>query len=408
MALVQKRAERHVRDNKRMAEVAQGVAGSTTLSFTQKMIAGASARGIAQTVLHPIDVMRTRLQAKGITSTLTLETFLKGVVPQIVLALPAGAVQFVAFEYCKEKLRGLMPGEHLQAARDLIGGAGGALAASVVRVPQEVLKQRIQADIYPNIMTALPTLFRQDGPMGLYTGYTATISRDVPWNALSFLFHAQTKRLFARFQGRTPNNDENLALASFSGSMAAVIMTPVDVVKTRLMTQKAGETAYKGILGTFSKIVAEEGAGALFKGLVPRILFLAPLAGITLSVYEAITGIMLKKNGAQVSYGVSVPRTGRASSASSLVQVAIDEPVTLRKAGNERPSQNYGCYDDEYVVRIRSKKETSRTLVATHACRNRAEQDSGRETCVPDGGTVFQPTKHVAVVLTSYDNPTFA
>ncbi|KAJ8900713.1 hypothetical protein NDN08_000014 [Rhodosorus marinus] len=339
MALVQRKGERHLRDNKQMAEVAQGIAGSSTLSFTQKMIAGASARGIAQTVLHPIDVMRTRLQAKGITSTLTLETFLKGVVPQVVLALPAGAVQFVAFEYCKEKLRDLFPAENLQAARDLVAGAGGALAASVVRVPQEVLKQRIQADIYPNIMTALPTLFRQDGPMGLYTGYTATISRDVPWNALSFLFHAQFKRLFARFQGRTPNNDENLALASFSGSMAAVIMTPVDVVKTRLMTQKAGETAYKGIVGTFSKIIAEEGAGALFKGLVPRILFLAPLAGITLSVYEAITRVMLKKNGAQVAYGVSVPRTGRASSLLSPVQVAIDEPATLPNLGRNSPAR---------------------------------------------------------------------
>ena len=39
--------------------------------FREKLIAGASARGVAQTMLHPIDVARTRLQAKGVEMTFT-------------------------------------------------------------------------------------------------------------------------------------------------------------------------------------------------------------------------------------------------------------------------------------------------------------------------------------------------
>jgi hypothetical protein len=35
-------------------------------------------------------------------------------------------------------------------------------------VLQEVLKQRIQADIYPNLAVALPSILQKDGPMGLY------------------------------------------------------------------------------------------------------------------------------------------------------------------------------------------------------------------------------------------------
>mmetsp|Transcript_7600 Transcript_7600/g.23044 ORF Transcript_7600/g.23044 Transcript_7600/m.23044 type:complete len:356 (-) Transcript_7600:1220-2287(-) len=320
MALVQTNVERSsIKQGKRddiLTLVARAVAGkdAPTLSFVQKMIAGACARGVAQTVLHPIDVIRTRLQAKHVRSSLSINTFLKGVVPQITLAVPAGAIQFLAFEYCKEKLRELIPDEKLQSLRDLLAGAGGALAASVIRVPQEVLKQRIQADVYPNIAEAIPMLFRQSGVMGLYTGYVATISRDVPWNALSFLFHAQVKRLFAKVKDRAPTNDENLVLASVAGSLAAVIMTPVDVVKTRLMTQKAGEQVYSGIVSTFNRILQEEGAAALFKGLVPRILFLAPLAGITLSVYEAIAKFMLtSKPSPQVAFGAQpVPRKGNA------------------------------------------------------------------------------------------------
>lgn len=41
-----------------------------------------------------------------------------------------------------------------------------------------------------------------------------------------------------------------------------------------------------GIAGTFKTILAEEGAATLMKGVVPRCMFLAPLAALTLSFYE--------------------------------------------------------------------------------------------------------------------------
>lgn len=257
------------------------------------MLAGATARGISQTVLHPIDVIRTRLQAKGVKKDWSANTFLKGVVPQIALAVPAGALQFVGFEFCKEKLQGLLPDPAFADLRALLSGAGGAFFASVIRVPQEVLKQRIQADIYPNILVALPSVLRTDGFMGLYKGYTATISRDIPWNALSFLFHAQGKRIFKTIANRECTDQENLYLASGGGMLAAIIMTPVDVVKTRLMTSTTGE--YTGIAQTVAKIIRDEGAGTLMKGVVPRVMYLAPLAGLTLSIYDKISADILRK-----------------------------------------------------------------------------------------------------------------
>ena len=109
----------------------------------------------------------------------------------------------------------------------MLCGASGALAASVIRVPQEVLKQRVQADIYPNAAVGLSRLLREKGIGGLYTGYVATISRDVPWNALSFMFFSQAKSLFTAWTGAPPTTEQNLGLGALSGMMAAVIMTPV-------------------------------------------------------------------------------------------------------------------------------------------------------------------------------------
>lgn len=248
--------------------------------FQERMVAGASARGVAQTFLHPIDVARTRLQAKGVTMKFTPQTFVKGVTPQFVLAFPAGALQFAAYEWCKARFAEI---GQLGALAEVSCGAAGALAASIVRVPQEVLKQRVQADIYPNAIKGAATLLSTEGPKGLYKGYFATISRDVPWNALSFMFFAQAKTLFKRCTGDAPSTEQNLVLGAMSGMVAAIIMTPVDVVKTRLMT--GGATG--GIVGVMNTIIKEEGAATLMKGVTPRIIFLAPLAALTLSLYEA-------------------------------------------------------------------------------------------------------------------------
>merc|ERR1712070_954848 len=115
--------------------------------FREQLMAGSAARGCAQTLLHPIDVARTRLQAKGVKMTLSPKTFVKGVAPQFVLAFPAGATQFACYEFAKEKFKSLGVNG---APAEVLCGAIGALGASVIRVPQEVLKQRVQADIYPN------------------------------------------------------------------------------------------------------------------------------------------------------------------------------------------------------------------------------------------------------------------
>ncbi|PXF45645.1 putative S-adenosylmethionine carrier 2, chloroplastic [Gracilariopsis chorda] len=277
------------------AKVAAAAAAAVQLTFQEKMLAGAIARCVAQTVLHPIDVLRTRLQAKNVGSVFNASVFVKGIIPQITLAIPAGAIQFLAFESAKEKLTKLIPDEKFSQTRILLAGALGALVAASCRVPQEVLKQRIQAGIYPDMAVALRETVGKHGLGALYKGSVATISRDVPWNALSFMFHGQGKKIFKNSRGRDPANDENLAIAGVAGAIAAVIMTPIDVVKTRIMTQQAGSTVYKGVMSTFQTIVREEGAGTLMKGVIPRIVFLAPLAGITFSVYEAVAANIKKR-----------------------------------------------------------------------------------------------------------------
>lgn len=270
------------------AQPAQQDEWKSQMLFREQLIAGSAARGCAQTCLHPIDVLRTRLQAKGVKVTFTVNTFVKGVAPQFFLAFPAGALQFAAYEWAKARFAELSV---VGAPAEVSCGALGALAASVIRVPQEVIKQRCQADIYPNAAKGIQILLSTEGPAGFYKGYFATISRDVPWNALSFMFFAQAKTLYKKVTGEAPNGQQNLVLGAIAGMTAAVIMTPVDVVKTRLMT--GGATG--GIVGVMQGIVRDEGAATLMKGVLPRVAFLAPLAALTLSLYDGFAKALVSQ-----------------------------------------------------------------------------------------------------------------
>lgn len=123
------------------------------------------------------------------------------------------------------------------------------------------------------------TTISELGFKGLYKGVAACWLRDVPFSIVFFPLFANLKTAFN-------GNDSMLGLfaaGAISGSVAAGSVTPCDVVKTRLQVE--GST-YKGIGDAFTRIIREEGYGALLKGLAPRMTVQAPLFGITLFAFE--------------------------------------------------------------------------------------------------------------------------
>ena len=57
---------------------------------------------------------------------------------------------------------------------------------------------------------------------------------------------------------------------------AGLTTTPLDVLKTRLMTQGTGDgRAYKNVLDCAAKIYREEGAAAFMRGWQPRVTSIA-------------------------------------------------------------------------------------------------------------------------------------
>ena len=97
----------------------------------------------------------------------------------------SGAIFFSTYEFAKRHLNRYLP-EKFKGASGYICSIAGLMAASVVLVPGELIKQRLQTGQYGDLLQCLrlTTSASNGGIRGLYTGFRATIVRDLPYFAI--------------------------------------------------------------------------------------------------------------------------------------------------------------------------------------------------------------------------------
>lgn len=304
--------------------------GRALKSAIVHFLSGGLAAGLVRASLQPLDTCKTRLQAtpihsissssvaipaRPITSVLFaggLSGLYKGVIPGVLGIVPAAAVYMVTFQTLRSELGRLFP----RRRNDVVVAMSAAVAdvgASLVRVPCEVLKQRLQVGVYRNVLHAVRMSF--NGSLGkgvtrLYAGLGAQLVRDVPYAAVEFVVYENVKSNFMRKQmvasarkgvdlGQRDvkmKRTDGLVIGGIAGAVAAIVSNPADVVKTRLMTQVrnggtpyvAGQRAYRGVCDTFVRIAREEGFATFGKGIAPRIAAKALQSALFFAAYEGL------------------------------------------------------------------------------------------------------------------------
>ncbi|XP_062160004.1 S-adenosylmethionine carrier 1, chloroplastic/mitochondrial-like isoform X2 [Alnus glutinosa] len=252
--------------------------------FYDGIIAGGVAGVIVETALYPIDTIKTRLQAAHGGGKIILKGLYSGLAGNLAGVLPASAIFVGVYEPTKQKLLKSFP-ENLSALAHLTAGAIGGAASSLVRVPTEVVKQRMQTGQFASAPDAVRLIVAKEGFKGLYVGYGSFLLRDLPFDAMQFCIYEQLRigyRLAAR---RELNDPENAIIGAFAGAITGAVTTPLDVIKTRLMVQGSANQ-YNGICDCVRTIVKEEGTHALLKGIGPRVLWIGLGGSIFFGVLE--------------------------------------------------------------------------------------------------------------------------
>ncbi|XP_027366561.1 S-adenosylmethionine carrier 1, chloroplastic/mitochondrial-like [Abrus precatorius] len=257
-------------------------------------IAGGVAGVVVETALYPIDTIKTRLQVARDGGKIVLKGLYSGLSGNIAGVLPASAIFIGVYEPTKQQLLKSLP-ENLSAVAHFAAGAIGGIASSLVRVPTEVIKQRMQIGQFGSAPAAVRLIVANEGFKGLYAGYGSFLLRDLPFDAIELCIYEQLRIGYKLAAKRDLNDPENAMLGALAGAITGAVTTPLDVIKTRLMVQ-GSQNHYKGIFDCVRTIVKEEGTHALFKGIGPRVLWIGVGGSIFFGVLEKTKQILAQRH----------------------------------------------------------------------------------------------------------------
>ncbi|XP_057811978.1 uncharacterized protein LOC131026205 isoform X2 [Salvia miltiorrhiza] len=250
------------------------------LAKQEHAFAGAMAGIFVSLCLHPVDTVKTVIQAchtsqkpfhyigRSIIAERGILGLYRGISSNIVSSAPISALYTFTYESVKKSLLPLLPKEYHSLAHCTAGGCA-SIATSFIFTPSERIKQQMQVSShYRNCWTALIQVLQKGGLPSLYAGWGAVLCRNVPHSVIKFYTYESLKQIMLpSIQWNTQANIlTTLVCGGLAGSTASLFTTPFDVVKTRLQTQVPGSmTKRSGVLGTLNEIWKHEGLNGVYR-----------------------------------------------------------------------------------------------------------------------------------------------
>uniref|UniRef100_A0A663F4Z0 Mitochondrial glutathione transporter SLC25A39 n=1 Tax=Aquila chrysaetos chrysaetos TaxID=223781 RepID=A0A663F4Z0_AQUCH len=211
-----------------------------------------------------------------------------------VMAVPATVIYFTTYDQLRDYLhaRTGSRGHHIP----LLAGALARLGAVTVISPLELIRTKMQSRqlSYRELGVCIQSAVAQDGWLSLWRGWGPTVLRDVPFSAL-YWFNYELVKEWLCGQARLDEATFMISFASgaISGTVAAVLTLPFDVVKTQRQIE-LGDSEVHPVAASkpsstwllMRRIRAESGTRGLFAGFLPRVIKVAPACAIMISTYE--------------------------------------------------------------------------------------------------------------------------
>lgn len=184
----------------------------------------------------------------------------------------------------------------------IAGGIAGAVSRTIVS-PFERAKILLQLQgaeaqkAYRGMFPTIWRMYKDEGWRGWFRGNTLNCVRIVPYSAVQFAVFEKCKQVLLL---RKPENgkltEADRLLAGSIGGISSVAATyPLDLVRARITVQtaslaklnKAKLVKAPGVWETLSDVYKNEGGiRALYRGIVPTTMGVAPYVAINFAMYE--------------------------------------------------------------------------------------------------------------------------
>ncbi|PMD28441.1 mitochondrial carrier protein-like protein [Hyaloscypha hepaticicola] len=302
-------------------------------------IAGLAAGTTSTLVVHPLDVIKTRLQiqrntsstpvnAFGILGTLLknerpIQSLYRGLTPNLVGNASSWAIFFYFKSIIESQLlqfhNRMKPsaflsqdGSTISSRRELspadyflASGISGTLITLSTN-PIWVIKTRMLSSdkgsegAYKSMWDGARHVFRTEGLRGFYRGTGISLVGN-SHGAVQFAVYEPLKKAWRRYLASQHKGVENrggeieklgnTATLVISGSakiFAGTVTYPYQVIRSRLQTYQAEVRFGKGIRGVAATIWKEEGWRGFYRGLGTNVVRVLPATWVTFLVYENV------------------------------------------------------------------------------------------------------------------------
>jgi hypothetical protein len=266
---------------------------------------------ITVSFIHPLDLVKTRLQVSGeagreggkqytglvdvVKTTLSEEgagAFYKGI----------GAAWMREASYTSlrlglyEPVKGLVGADKPEAGigKKFLAGAIAGAIGSVAGNPFDVLKTRMMANQGENLGVKhfASEVYKYQGVGGFYKGIEANIMRAMILNATKMACYDTCKGICRKSLGVKEGLQLQFMSAFTAGFFMTCTVSPFDMIRTRLMNQPTDKKLYNGFVDCFAKILKNEGPLGFYKGFIPIWSRFAPTTCLQLIIFEQLRKVV--------------------------------------------------------------------------------------------------------------------
>lgn len=223
-----------------------------------------------------------------------------GLSPTMISAIPATILYFTLYDNLHNYVRQRINKNYAP----LISGTLARTTVVSMISPLELIRTKMQSEkhSYQELKSAITRSLKADGYKSLWKGCSITLLRDIPFSGIYWTCYELIKQKLLNLTNRIRTSlSISFISGALSGSIAATLTLPFDVVKTQRQitlgrTKNDLQNGAQTMISSMRQIVRTNGVQSLFTGLVPRAIKVSLACAIMISSYEYFKLVFTERN----------------------------------------------------------------------------------------------------------------
>ena len=293
-----------------------------------EFVAGIIAGGTATLCLHPLDLLKTRLQVaskqrnayvlplnspasligqfRHIMELDGIKGLYRGLLPNFVGAVTAWGTYFLLYSYFKQ-LAQLRKGDasktRLSSLEYFITAGAASLSTVTITNPIWLLKVRmctqdLEHPQFRNTVHAIKTIYSRHGLRGFYAGLLPGLAGS-SHGAIQFMVYERLKHIWPSHWAASSITEfsplDYVLMSSIAKTCASLVAYPLHVVRARLQRHQIPMTRM------INDMIRREGLRSFYGGMLPGTIRVMPGTWITFVIYEKVSAFLhLARNNGEV------------------------------------------------------------------------------------------------------------